>query len=140
MRQIIIAEDAAEPVGPYPHAVRVGNWLFLSGIGPRQRGSSEIPGVVQDAEGRVVDYDFEVQCHAVFQNVHRILRAAGARLEDLVDVTAFLTDIRRDFATFNRVYAQYLGHVQACRTTVEVRALPTPIAIELKCIAYLGDT
>jgi len=91
-----------------------------------------------DAEGRVIEYDFALQCHAVFRNVERILQAAGARWEDVVDVTAFLTNIERDFATFNRIYADYLGHVQACRTTVEVRRLPTPIAIELKCIAYLG--
>ncbi len=138
MRRAIIAEDVAEPVGPYPHAVQVGPWLFLSGIGPRQRESATIPGVIMDAEGRVIEYDFALQCHAVFRNVERILQAAGARWEDVVDVTAFLTNIERDFATFNRIYADYLGHVQACRTTVEVRRLPTPIAIELKCIAYLG--
>ncbi|MCS6965684.1 MAG: Rid family hydrolase [Candidatus Kapabacteria bacterium] len=139
MRRVILSQDAAAPVGPYPHAVRVGNWLFLSGIGPRQRGSAEIPGVIRDADGRVVEYDFEAQCHAVFRNIGHILRAAGARWEDIVDVTAFLVDIERDFAAFNRVYARYLGHVQACRTTVEVRRLPTPIAIELKCIAYVED-
>lgn len=138
MRRVIVAQEAAEPVGPYPHAVQVGRWLFLSGIGPRQRGG-DIPGVVRDAAGRIVEYDFEAQCHAVFRNVEAILRAAGARWEDIVDVTAFLTNIERDFEVFNRVYAIYLGHVQACRTTVEVRRLPTPIAIELKCIAYLGD-
>lgn len=139
MRRVIVAEEAAEPVGPYPHAVQVGPWLFLSGIGPRQRGSTDIPGVVRDAAGRVVDYDFEVQCHAVFRNIGAILQAAGARWEHIVDVTAFLTNLERDFAAFNRVYAQYLGHMQACRTTVEVRRLPTPIAIELKCIAYVGE-
>ncbi len=137
MRRVIIATDAAEPVGPYPHAVQVGNWLFLSGIGPRRRGSTEIPGVLRDREGRIIGYDFETQCHATFANVGAILRAAGARWDDVVDVTAFLTNLERDFATFNRIYAQYLGHVQACRTTVEVQRLPTPIAIELKCIAYV---
>ncbi len=136
-RQVIICEHAPEPVGPYPHAVRVGNWLFLSGIGPRQRGSAEIPGLVRDSQGRIVDYDFAVQCHATFRNVEAILRAAGADWSHVVDVTAFLTNLERDFDTFNRIYAQYLGQAQACRTTIEVCRLPTPIAIELKCIAYL---
>lgn len=139
MRRVIIAPEAAEPIGPYPHAVQVERWLFLSGIGPRVPGTGEIPGIVRDAEGRIVDYDFEAQCRATFANVEAILRAAGARWDDVVDVTAFLTNLERDFAAFNRIYAEYLGHVQACRTTVEVRRLPTPIAIELKCIAYVGE-
>lgn len=133
----IHAEQAPEPVGLYPHARRVGNLLFLSGLGPRQRGSDEIPGVGLDADGKIVSYDIEAQCRSVFANVRAVLEAAGSRWENLLDVTVFLTNMQRDFATFNRLYAEYFKDNQPCRTTVEVNALPTPIAIELKCIAAI---
>jgi 2-aminomuconate deaminase len=126
---------APEPVGSYPHARQVGNLLFLSGIGPRKRGSREIPGVQLAPDGTVEGYDIEAQCKSVFDNVRAVLEDSGARWEDLVDVTVFLTDMGRDFATFNRLYAEYFASARPCRTTVEVTALPTPIAIELKCIA-----
>ena len=125
------------PVGPYPHARQAGSLLFLSGIGPRSPDDDSIPGTILDEAGKVIGYDFEAQCHAVFDNVRRVLTAAGATLEDLVDVTVFLTDISSDFAIMNRIYAQYLHQNPPSRTTVEVRRLPTPIAIELKCIAAI---
>lgn len=131
------ANQAPEPVGLYPHARRVGNLLFLSGLGPRQRGSRDIPGVTLDADGNVVNYDIEAQCRSVFANVRAVLEAAGSRWENLLDVTVFLTNMQRDFAAFNRLYAEYFRDNQPCRTTVEVNALPTPIAIELKCIAVI---
>jgi 2-aminomuconate deaminase len=135
---VIESAGAAEPVGAYPHARRAGGLLFLSGIGPRVRGERSIPGVVLDAQGRVVDYDIAAQCHAVMRNVRAVLDAAGSSWDKLVDVTVFLTDIERDFDTYNRVYAEYFpGPARPCRTTVEVRRLPTPIAIELKCIATI---
>lgn len=135
----INSSSAAEPVGPYPHARQVGNLLFLSGIGPRKRGTEEIPGVELDDAGEVVKYDIEAQCHSVFDNVRHVLEAAGARWDQLVDVTVFLTNMKGDFKTFNRVYGEYFTENKPCRTTVEVTALPTPIAIELKCVAWLGD-
>jgi 2-aminomuconate deaminase len=128
---------APEPVGAYPHARRVGNLLFLSGVGPRQRGSKEIPGVTLDASGAVIAYDIERQCHSVFANVRAIVEEAGSSWEQIVDVTVFLTNMRDDFPIFNRVYADYFGQTRPCRTTVEVNALPTPIAVELKCIATI---
>ena len=128
---------APEPVGLYPHARRVGNLLFLSGVGPRKRGSKDIPGVTLDAQGKVVDHDIEAQCRSVFENVRLILEEAGSDWSKLVDVTVFLTDMKRDFTAYNRVYAEHFKDNQPCRTTVEVTALPTPIAIELKCIATL---
>ena len=135
---IVEAAGAAEPVGAYPHARRAGDLLFLSGIGPRVRGERAIPGVVLDAQGRVIDYDIAAQCHAVMRNVRAVLDAAGSSWDRLVDITVFLTDIERDFDTYNRVYAEYFpGPVRPCRTTVEVRRLPTPIAIELKCVATI---
>ncbi|MBL7850948.1 MAG: RidA family protein [Cyclobacteriaceae bacterium] len=136
----ISSDKAPEPVGPYPHARRVGNLLFLSGVGPRQRGSKDIPGVTLDDQGVVVISDIEIQCRSVFENVRHVLEASGARWEDLVDVTVFLTDMKRDFPTYNRIYKEYFPDpaTQPCRTTVEVGALPTPIAIELKCIAVVG--
>jgi 2-aminomuconate deaminase len=135
----ISSDKAPEPVGPYPHARRVGNLLFLSGVGPRKRGSKDIPGVTLDDQGVVVISDIEIQCRSVFENVRHVLEASGARWEDLVDVTVFLTDMKRDFATYNRIYKEYFPDpaTQPCRTTVEVGALPTPIAIELKCIAVV---
>ena len=131
----IIAPNAPAPVGPYPHARRVGNLLFLSGIGPRAPGSQGIPGVLWGEDGKVVDYDIEAQCRATFANVRTVLEAAGSSWERLVDVTVFLTDMERDFDRYNRVYAEYFPDNRPCRTTVEVNRLPTPIAIELKCIA-----
>ncbi len=137
MQDKIQTKKAPRPVGAYPHARRVGNLLFLSGVGPREPGTDEIPGVQLDKRGRIVAYDIAEQCHAVFRNVRVILEEAGSAWENLVDVTVFLTNMKQDFETFNRIYAEYFGDVQPCRTTVEINALPTPIAIELKCIATI---
>ena len=128
---------APEPVGLYPHARRVGTLLFLSGIGPRRRGAKEIPGVTLAPDGTVASYDLEAQCRSVFENVRAVLEDAGSRFENLVDVTVFLTNMKADFATYNRLYAEYFKDAMPCRTTVEVNCLPTPIAIELKCIATI---
>ena len=128
---------APEPVGSYPHARQVGNLLFLSGVGPRQRGSKDIPGVELDADGNIVAYDIELQCHAVFSNVRYILEESGSDWENLVDVTVFLTNMKDDFKTYNRLYSEYFKDNQPCRTTVEISSLPTPIAIELKCVATI---
>ncbi|MGA9855482.1 MAG: RidA family protein [Gammaproteobacteria bacterium] len=136
-RSKIASTNAPEPVGLYPHARRVGDLLFLSGVGPRKRGSKDIPGVKLDAHGNVLSYEIEAQCHSVFENVRLILEDAGSGWDRLVDVCVFLTDMRRDFVTYNRIYAEYFKDNQPCRTTVEVTALPTPIAIELKCIATI---
>jgi 2-aminomuconate deaminase len=128
---------APEPVGPYPHARKVGNLLFLSGVGPRKLGSNEIPGVTLDDGGAILSYDIETQCRSVFENVRIILEDAGSSWEQLIDVTVFLTNMKDDFAAYNRVYSEYFSDVQPCRTTVEVNALPTPIAVELKVIATI---
>jgi 2-aminomuconate deaminase len=133
----IHADKAPEPVGSYPHAKKAGNLLFLSGVGPRKRGSKEIPGVTLDSRGTITSYDIEQQCHSVFKNVRLILEASGSTWENLIDVTVFLTNMKEDFAIFNKIYAEYFKENQPCRTTVEVNALPTPIAIELKCIAVI---
>jgi len=128
---------APEPVGLYPHARKVGNLLFLSGVGPRERGTKKIPGVELDEAGNITSYDIEAQCHSVFNNVRYVLEDAGSDWSKLVDVTVFLTNMKDDFKTYNKVYAEYFKDVQPCRTTVEINALPTPIAIELKCIATI---
>jgi len=138
MSNPINSSQAPEPVGAYPHARKVGNLLFLSGVGPRKRGSKEIPGVTLDEKGNIVAYDIELQCHSVFQNVRLILEASGSKWEDLVDVTVFLTNMKKDFPIFNKIYAGYFKTNQPCRTTIEINALPTPIAIELKCIAAIN--
>lgn len=130
---------APEPVGRYPHARKVGNLLFLSGVGPRKKGSKEIPGVTLDAHGVIVSYDIDAQCRGVFANVRDILESSGAAWEDLVDVTVFLTNMKADFPAYNKLWAEYFPKDPPCRTTVEVNALPTPIAIELKCIAVLKE-
>lgn len=134
----INSSKAPEPVGLYPHARRVGDLLFLSGVGPRERGSKKIPGVELNDAGEIVSYDIETQCRSVFQNVRYIVEEAGSSWEQIVDVTAFLTNMKDDFATYNRIYAEYFADNQPCRTTVEVNKLPTPIAIELKVIAVIN--
>ncbi len=131
------SDKAPKPVGAYPHARKVGNLLFLSGVGPRIPDSKEIPGVELDKDGNVISHDIEAQCHSVFNNIRNILEESGSNWENLVDVTVFLTDMRRDFDTYNRIYRDYFKDNQPCRTTVEVTSLPTPIAIELKCIATI---
>lgn len=140
MKNDIHTDNAPKPVGAYPHARKVGNLLFLSGIGPRDiKVSTKVPGLVLDKNGNFKNFDFEAQCHSVFNNVKAVLEASGAKWEDLVDVTVFLVDMKRDFHTFNKLYATYFTTNQPCRTTVEVNSLPTPIAIELKCIAVIQD-
>lgn len=136
-QQAYMSQTAPEPVGCYPHAKQVGHFLFLSGVGPRQRNTKEIPGVKLDEFGNIIDYDIVIQTISVFKNVRAILEEAGSRWENLVDVTVFLTNMKQDFETFNRLYKEYFEMVQPCRTTIEVNALPTPIAVELKCIATI---
>jgi 2-aminomuconate deaminase len=128
---------APEAVGAYPHARRVGNFLFLSGVGPRQRGSNSIPGVELDANGNVISYNIKIQCHSVFQNVGFILEDAGSSWDKIVDVTLFLTNMKKDFPTVNEIYGDYFKENKPCRTTIEITSLPTPIAIELKVIATI---
>jgi reactive intermediate/imine deaminase len=128
---------APEPVGAYPHARRAGHFLFLSGVGPRERGTNEIPGVTLDATGRIISYDIAAQCRSVFQNVRNILEDAGSSWDKIIDVTVFLTNMKNDFIVYNKIYAEYFGQNQPCRTTVGIEALPTPIAIELKVIATI---
>ena len=133
----INSDRAPEPVGKYPHARRVGDLLFLSGVGPREKGTKKIPGVELDANGKIISYDIETQCRSVFKNVKSILEDAGASWEQLVDVTVFLTNMKNDFPTYNRLWAEYFPNNPPCRTTLEILSLPTPIAIELKCIAVM---
>ena len=128
-------DKAPKPVGSYPHSRRVGNLLFLSGIGPRSANDNSIPGLVLDEQGNKKSYSIEEECHSVFKNVRTVLEESGSKWENLVDVTVFLTNMKDDFATYNRIYAEYFKDAQPCRTTVEIKSLPTPIAIELKCIA-----
>jgi len=134
----INSDKAPEPVGAYPHAKRVGNLLFLSGVGPRKKGSKDIPGVTLDVQGKIVAYDIAAQCHSVFENVKNILEASGASWGDLVDVTVYLTNMKDDFPIYNKLWAEYFANDPPCRTTLEINCLPTPIAIELKCIATIG--
>ena len=137
MSEKINADKAPEPVGLYPHARKLGNLLFLSGVGPRQKGTKVIPGVELDSDGNIISYDIETQCHSVFNNIKLILEASGSSWENLIDVTVFLTNMKDDFKIYNKVYAEYFKDNQPCRTTVEINCLPTPIAIELKCIATI---
>ncbi len=137
MSESIDASGAPQPVGAYPHARRVGNLLFLSGLGPRVPGTDEVPGNVYDADGKVVDYDIERQTRQLVANLDAVLAASGASRSDLVDITVFLTDMARDFMRFNAIYAECFSEARPCRTTVEINALPTQIAVEFKCIASL---
>lgn len=139
MSESIHSDKAPEPVGFYPHARRAGPFLFLSGVGPREKGTSKIPGVEINSNGEIQSYDIEAQCRSVFKNVKNILEDAGAHWEDLIDVTVYLTNMKNDFKIYNRLWAEYFKNNPPCRTTVEINALPTPIAIELKCVAFLGE-
>jgi 2-aminomuconate deaminase len=140
MSQVIHAGKAPRAVGHYPHARRVGQQLFLSGIGPRDPDNNSIPGNVQDDKGRLIGYDIVAQCHSVFANVKAVLEASGACWDDLVDVTVYLTDMAADFRAYNAVWAEYFPDAARapCRTTLGITALPTPIAIEVKCLAVLS--
>lgn len=139
MSEKIVSSKAPDPVGLYPHARRVGNLLFLSGVGPRQKGSKDIPGVTLDGDGNITDYCIETQCRSVFNNIRWILEESGSSWDQLVDVQVFLTNMKDDFKTYNKVYAEYFADNQPCRTTIEISSLPTPIAIELKCVATIGE-
>ena len=139
MNENVKTNKAPVPVGRYPHARKVGNLLFLSGVGPRRPGTNVIPGVMMDGQGNAVGHDIEAQCHSVFENVRIILKEAGSSWNNLIDITVFLTNMSRDFDIFNKIYSDYFTHNQPCRTTVEVNSLPTPIAIELKCIATIEE-
>ena len=139
MKIKIYSKKAPKPVGSYPHSRLAGDFLFLSGIGPRDPKTNLIPGAKYDNNMNVISYDIESQCHSVFKNIKLVLSESGSTWTDLVDVTVFLTNMKLDFKKFNKIYKQYFLDNQPCRTTVEVNSLPTPIAIELKCIAYLGD-
>jgi 2-aminomuconate deaminase len=134
-KETINTTNAAKPLGAYPHARRVGNLLFLSGIGSRSAKDNAIPGLQLDADGKIIKYDIEAETHQCFANVKAVLEASGSSWDKIVDVTVFLTNMKKDFATYNKIYAEYFIDVQACRTTVEVKSLPTPICIELKVIA-----
>lgn len=137
MNDIIKTDQAAKPLGAYPHARKVGNLLFLSGIGSRSAKDNKIPGLELDDKGNIIKYDIEAECHAVFANVKAVLEASGSSWEKIVDVTVFLTNMKTDFPVYNKIYGDYFKDVNACRTTVEVKSLPTLIAIELKVIAMV---
>jgi len=133
----INSQKAPEPVGAYPHARKHGDLLFLSGVGPRERGTKKIPGVTLDADGNILSYDIAAQCHSVFTNIKNIVEDAGSSWDKIIDVTVFLTNMKDDFKTYNKIYAEYFKDNQPCRTTVEILSLPTPIGIELKVIATI---
>lgn len=135
--EIIKTENASKPLGAYPHARRVGNLLFLSGIGPRNPKDNSIPGLKLSKKGKIKSYDIEAECHSVFANVKAVLEASGSSWDKIIDVTVFLTNMKKDFPIYNKIYADYFTSVQACRTTVEVKSMPTPISIELKVIATI---
>jgi|TARA_B110000090_G_scaffold40331_1_gene44787 2-aminomuconate deaminase len=133
----INSSKAPEAVGAYPHARRHGDLLFLSGVGPRERGRKKIPGVELDVHGNILSYDIAAQCHSVFKNVKTIVEDAGSSWNKIIDVTVFLTNMKADFKTYNKIYAEYFKDNQPCRTTIEILSLPTPIGIELKVIATI---
>ncbi len=136
-KNILNSERAPKAVGLYPHARKVGNLLFLSGVGPRKAGQKEIPGVTLDDNENIIDYDISIQCHSVFENIRYILEDVGSSWDRIVDVQVFLTNMKDDFKIYNEIYAEYFKDNQPCRTTIEIKSLPTPIAIELKVIATI---
>jgi len=134
----IESSKAPEPVGLYPHARKVGDFIYYSGIGPRERGTKKIPGVELDENGNITSYDIATQCRSVFNNLKLVVEDSGADWKNVIDVTIFLTNMKADFKTYNEIYAEYFKDNQPCRTTIEIKSLPTPIGIEIKAIAYIG--
>ena len=134
----IESNKAPEPVGLYPHARKVGDFIYYSGIGPRERGTKKIPGVELDENGHITSYDIATQCRSVFNNLKLVVEDSGADWKNVIDVTIFLTNMKADFKTYNEIYAEYFADNMPCRTTIEIKSLPTPIAIEIKAIAYVG--
>jgi len=134
----IESSKAPEPVGLYPHARKVGEFIYYSGIGPRERGTKKIPGVELDENGNITSYDIATQCRSVFNNLKLVVEDSGADWKNVIDVTIFLTNMKADFKTYNEIYAEYFADNMPCRTTIEIKSLPTPIAIEIKAIAYVG--
>ncbi|MFN8287375.1 MAG: RidA family protein [Chitinophagales bacterium] len=132
-----MSENLPKPMGLYPMTRKVGNLIFVSGMGPREAGSDNIPGLKLDKHGNYLEFDFEAQVHSVFKNVKTALEEAGSNWDKIVDVTVFLVNMKRDFHTYNRIYAEYFKDNKPCRTTVEVVSLPSAIAIELKVIAEI---
>lgn len=139
MSEAVNSNLAPEPVGHYPHSRKLGNTLYLSGVGPRERGTKKIPGVELNANGEILSYDIAAQCHSVFKNVKSILEDSGSSWENLVDVTVYLTNMKNDFPIYNKLWAEYFHTNPPCRTTLEINCLPTPIAIELKCVAVIDE-
>lgn len=137
MSKIIFSDNAAKPLGAYPHARKVGNLIFLSGIGSRNAKDNTIPGLQLNEHGNIIKYDIEAECHQCFANVKAVLESSGSSWDKIIDVTVFLTNMKDDFPLYNKIYGDYFKDIQACRTTVEVKSLPTPIAIELKVIATI---
>lgn len=137
MSKSINSSKAPEPVGNYPHARRMGNLLFLSGVGPRERGTEKIPGIEVSDDGKIISYDIAAQCHSVFKNVKNILEDSGSSWEEIIDVTVYLTNMKDDFPIYNKLWAEYFSVNPPCRTTIEINCLPTPIGIELKVIAEI---
>ena len=131
------SDRAPGAVGLYPHARKIGDMLYLSGVGPRKIGEIDVPGVTLNSKGEIESYNIEEQCHSVFENIRFILEDAGSSWEKIVDVQVFLTNMKDDFKTYNKIYAEYFKDNQPCRTTIEIKSLPTPIAIELKVIATI---
>jgi 2-aminomuconate deaminase len=138
-QNVIHTDKAAKPLGAYPHARTAGNLLFLSGIGSRDALDNSIPGLKLDDKGNIISYDIEAECHSVFANVKAVLEASNSAWQNIIDVTVFLTNMKKDFPIYNKIYGEYFKDVNACRTTVEVKSLPTPIAIELKVIATINE-
>ncbi len=134
----IESNKAPEPVGLYPHARKVGDFIYYSGIGPRERGTKKIPGVELDENGNITSYDIATQCRSVFNNLKLVVEDSGADWKNVIDVTIFLTNMKADFKTYNEIYAENFAENQPCRTTIEIKSLPTPIGIEIKAIAYIG--
>ena len=138
MIKINNSKNAPKPVGNYPHSIEIENILYLSGVGPRNYKDNSVPGNKYDSKGKLIEYDIDKQCHEVFKNVNSILEDSGFEWNNLIDITVFLTNMKKDFSTFNKIYSTYFNDQNCCRTTIEVNALPTDIAIELKCKAFKG--
>lgn len=125
MKEIIFTEKAPKPIGPYSQAIKVGNFLFISG---------QIP--VDPERGKLVEGDIGAQTHQVLKNIRAIVEAAGGTLNNVVKVTVYLDDMD-DFAEMNEVYSQYFSESKPARAAIEVSRLPKNVKIEIEAIVYI---
>lgn len=137
-KQNISCDQIPTPVGSYAHARKVGDWLYLSALGPHRAGSDEVAGLKLNPDGRVHSHDIVMQTRATLENIEAVLNTAGGSLKNVVDVVVYLTDIKNDHKKFCGVFNEVFAGIDPARTIMEVGFLDGKAAIQIKATAFLG--